>query len=167
MFFIHVINSAYLRNTKWWRISQIICPVQEVCLHMHIYSFIFIICPFLQPHFWLLLTSSLLSKKYGMFLMPVFHSEFQLIQNTETSFLKKINCPFSACFISLVWVSVFSPVRICLTYLSWFMSLSFSLSAQPSRLPAFPIHLRIWRFDAGELASLKTKSLTQIAETFL
>lgn len=77
-----------------------------------------------------------------------FLSESQLIQNTEGSFLKKIiiNCPFSAYFISLVWVSLFNPVRICLTSLSWFMSLSFAFSAQPSCLPAFPIHLRIWRF---------------------
>ena len=32
---------------------------------------------------------------------------------------------------------------------------------------SFPFHLRIWRFDVGELASLKTRSLTQIAETSL
>lgn len=94
-----------------------------------------------QSHFDL--TSLLLSKK--VWHLPNVSFLFRVSTYSEYGrcFPKEIKYPFSVYFISLAWVSVFNPVRICLTYFSWFMSLAFSFFAQPSRLPGFPIHMRI------------------------
>lgn len=101
---------------------------------------------------WLPLIPTLLFKRFGFFLMIGFYVEFQLIPNRAFS-RKKMNYPLST-FISFLCsgVAVLTPVRMCLTSRWWFMSHSFLPFAKSSLLPALPIHLKLWRSDAGELA---------------
>lgn len=81
---VYICKQQYVSSKHWILKSSINNNFSNnvfICKFAYLFSWFF----YFVVSFWLLLTPSLLSQKYGIFLMTVFNSEFQIIQNTEGS----------------------------------------------------------------------------------